>query len=243
MFEFWGEQSAETRHNSYCLPVTVDIIILSVRVSVLSTEYRFSLNFISLSVVDPVFFCLSLTEDSLMAQTVKCLPAMQKTWIQSLCWEDLLEKEMATHSSILAWRIPWTEEPSRLYSPWSSKTSSQLLFHFQQRIKGFLGLPGGPVVKTRYPHCRGRGFHPWAEGRPCARECRQNKQTFTAGSLGWRHLPHCFSLSFFLLYHGFPFFLLNIAVHSNFKILFYLALIRVYSREIFQIFLISVLLN
>ena len=48
---------------------------------------------------------------SLMAQQVKNLPAMQKTWVQSLGWEDPLEKEMATHSSILAWRIPWTEEP------------------------------------------------------------------------------------------------------------------------------------
>ena len=45
---------------------------------------------------------------------VKRLPAMWKTQVQSLGWEDSLEKEMATHSSILAWRIPWTEEPDRL---------------------------------------------------------------------------------------------------------------------------------
>jgi len=45
---------------------------------------------------------------SLMAQLVKNLPAMQETWVQSLGWEDLLEKGKATHSSILAWRIPWT---------------------------------------------------------------------------------------------------------------------------------------
>ena len=45
---------------------------------------------------------------------VKCLPAMQKTWVHSLAQEDPLEKEMATHSSILAWKIPWTEEPGRL---------------------------------------------------------------------------------------------------------------------------------
>ena len=45
---------------------------------------------------------------------VKNLPAMQKTWVQSLGQEDLLEKEMATHFSILAWRIPWTEEPGEL---------------------------------------------------------------------------------------------------------------------------------
>ena len=43
-----------------------------------------------------------------MSQLVKNPPAMQETWVRSLCWEDLLEKEAATHSSILAWRIPWT---------------------------------------------------------------------------------------------------------------------------------------
>ena len=47
---------------------------------------------------------------------VKRLPAMQGTWVQSLGQEDPLEKEMATHSSILAWKIPWTEEPGRLQS-------------------------------------------------------------------------------------------------------------------------------
>ena len=46
-----------------------------------------------------------------MAQTVKNLPAMQETWVQFLGWEDPLEKEMATYSRILAWRILWTEEP------------------------------------------------------------------------------------------------------------------------------------
>ena len=47
---------------------------------------------------------------------VKCLPTMQETRVQSLGWKDLLEKEMATHSSILAWKIPWTEEPGGLLS-------------------------------------------------------------------------------------------------------------------------------
>ena len=51
-----------------------------------------------------------------MAQTVKHLPAMQETQVQSLCWEDHLEKEMAIHSSTLAWKIPWTEVPGRLQS-------------------------------------------------------------------------------------------------------------------------------
>ena len=51
-----------------------------------------------------------------MAQLVKNPPAMQETWVRSLGWEDPLVKGKATHSSILAWRIPWTEEPSGLQS-------------------------------------------------------------------------------------------------------------------------------
>ena len=51
-----------------------------------------------------------------MAQTVKRLPAMRETWVQSLGQEDTLEKEMATHSSILSWGIPWTEEPGGIKS-------------------------------------------------------------------------------------------------------------------------------
>ena len=58
---------------------------------------------------------------SLVAQTVKNLPAMQETWIQSLGDEDPLEKEMATNSSILAWKIPWKEEPTRLQSMGSQR--------------------------------------------------------------------------------------------------------------------------
>ena len=53
---------------------------------------------------------------SLVAQTVKRLPTMQETQVQTLDREDLLEKEMVTHSSILAWKIPWMEEPGRLQS-------------------------------------------------------------------------------------------------------------------------------
>ena len=56
-----------------------------------------------------------------MAQLVKNLPAMQETWVHSLDWEDPLEKKMATHSSILAWRIPWTEEPDGLQSMGSQR--------------------------------------------------------------------------------------------------------------------------
>ena len=52
----------------------------------------------------------------LLAQLVRNPPAMQQTWVYSLDWEDPPEEGMATHSSILAWRIPWTEEPGRLQS-------------------------------------------------------------------------------------------------------------------------------
>ena len=56
------------------------------------------------------------TIDSLVAQMVKRLPAMRETWVGFLGREDPLEKEMAIHSSTLAWKIPWTEEPDRLQS-------------------------------------------------------------------------------------------------------------------------------
>ena len=64
---------------------------------------------------------LILAQSSLVAQRVKNLPAMEETWVQSLGQEDLLEKGMATHSSILAWGIPWTEKPGRLQSRGSQK--------------------------------------------------------------------------------------------------------------------------
>ena len=82
-------------------------------------------------------FCLSIITIYLVAQTVKNLPAMQETWVWSLGREDLLEKETVTHSSILAWRVAWTEEPGRLQSiglqrvghDWATNT------HFTQLLK------------------------------------------------------------------------------------------------------------
>ena len=59
---------------------------------------------------------MDIPRTSLVAQMVKHLPTMQETWVQSLGWEDPLEKEMATHSSTLAWEIPWMEDPGRLQS-------------------------------------------------------------------------------------------------------------------------------
>ena len=59
---------------------------------------------------------------TLVAQMVKYLPAMWETQVRSLGWEDPMEKEMATHSSTLAWRIPWTEEPGTIYGVAKSQT-------------------------------------------------------------------------------------------------------------------------
>ena len=75
----------------------------------------------------------SLFRAPLLAQTVKNLPAMQEAWVWSLGWEDPLEKGMETHSSVLAWRISWTEELMG-HSPWHHKaldtTLSHTHFHF-----------------------------------------------------------------------------------------------------------------
>ena len=62
---------------------------------------------------------------------VKCLPAVRETQVQSLGWEDPLEKEMATHSSTLAWKIPWMEEPGRLQSMESQRDGATSL-HFKE---------------------------------------------------------------------------------------------------------------
>ena len=65
---------------------------------------------------------------SLVSLMVKYLPTMWETQVQSLGWEDLLEKEMATYSSTLVWKIPWIEEPGRLHSHKESDTTER--FHF-----------------------------------------------------------------------------------------------------------------
>ena len=69
----------------------------------------------------------------LVAQMVKTLPAMQETRVQSLGQEGLLEKEMATHSSILAWKIPWMEEPGRLQSMGSQRVGHNLVTQQQNK--------------------------------------------------------------------------------------------------------------
>ena len=89
---------------------------------------------------------LSFPYASLVAQTVKRLPAMRETWVWSLSQEDPLEKEMATHPSTLAWKIPWTEEPGRLQS-----MGSQRVGHDWETSLSFVSLLSpSPVVSTSW---------------------------------------------------------------------------------------------
>ena len=71
---------------------------------------------VSSSLCLSLFFVLAVPHGFLVAHMVKNLPTIQETWVQPLGQEDLLEKGMATHSSILAWRLPWTEQPGGLQS-------------------------------------------------------------------------------------------------------------------------------
>ena len=81
---------------------------------------------IEINSVDGLDSKLDTTWASLGAQTIKRLSAMWETWVPSLGWEDPLEKEMATHSSVLAWKIPWTEEPGGLTVHGVTKSRTQL---------------------------------------------------------------------------------------------------------------------
>ena len=86
--------------------------------------------------LNPADYGKSTFRDSLVAQRLKPLPAMQETWVRYLGWEEPLEKEMATHSSILAWRIPWMEEPGG-YSPRGRKewdTTERLHFTYLFKV-------------------------------------------------------------------------------------------------------------
>ena len=121
---------------------------------------------------------------SLVAQPVKNLPAMWETWVRSLGWEDPLEKEMATHSTTLAWKFSWMEKPGRLQSMGSQRvghdweTSLSLFFRliiaFLPRSKrlwiSWLQSPSAVILETpKISHC----FHcfpiylPWSDGTRC----------------------------------------------------------------------------
>ena len=83
-----------------------------------------------------------------MAQIVKNLPAMQETWVGSLCWEDPLEKGIATHSNILAWRIPWSEDPGRLQSMGSQNSWTLLSTHTHTHTHTHTSEVSEPAFKS-----------------------------------------------------------------------------------------------
>ena len=107
-----------------------------------------------------------------MAQRVKLLPVMQETWVRSLGQEDPLAKEMATHSSILAWRIPRMEEPGRLQSTGSqSRTQlSDFTFHFHIGVCVHTGFPGGTSGKESTCQYRRLRFNLWVGKIPWRRK-------------------------------------------------------------------------
>ena len=92
-----------------------------------------------------MFFWISLSfsvilRASLVAQGLKHLPAMQETWVQSLGREDPLEKKMATHSSILAWRIPWTDGGNLIYDSSAFPKSNLYIWKFSVHVQLMPGL-------------------------------------------------------------------------------------------------------
>ena len=111
-------------YNCICVALVILALILSKYISMLNHKYICSTLMYLLKhacsccqVTQGVdFFVHRFRVFGVVVQTVKNLPSMWETWVQSLGWEDPLEKGMATHSSILAWRIPWTEEPGKLQS-------------------------------------------------------------------------------------------------------------------------------
>ena len=103
---------------------------------------------------------------------VKNLPAMQEMWVWSLGLEDLLEKEMATHSSILAWEIPWREEPGRLQSMELQRVGHDLVTKQQEQnyISITLGASLIAQVVKNLPACRRLEFNPWVKKIPWRRQ-------------------------------------------------------------------------
>ena len=111
---------------------------------------------------------------------IKCLPAMWETRVWSLGWEDPLEKEMATHSSILVWEIPWTEEPSRLQSMGSKRVGQTWFSHGVSKSQ--IGLRDFAfVLYTHY-----YGLPTWLSGKETACQCRRLKFDPRVGKIPWR---------------------------------------------------------
>ena len=119
-----------------------------------------------------------------MAQRLKLLPEMWETGVQSLGQEDPLEKEMATPSSIFAWRIPWTEQPGRLQSTGLQSQAGLSYFTFFLSLSRALypqGLPWRLSGKESTCQCRRHSFDPWVgkipavgNGNPLQYSCLEN---------------------------------------------------------------------
>ena len=101
---------------------------------------------------------------SLVAQTVKNPPATREIWIQSLIWEDPLEEGMETYSNILAWRIPWTEDPGGLQSMGSQRVKHNRATKHSIAQPQNGGFPGGSVVKNPPAKAGDVGLIPDQEG-------------------------------------------------------------------------------
>ena len=147
----------------------------------------------------------------LVAHMVKNLPAMQETQVQSLCCIDYLEKRMATYSSILAWRIPWAEEPGRLlalglkrgghnrvtntftFNILASTKEGLAIWHNHTKLlylfnTAFLGLPLGLSGKESTCQCRRSGSDLWARKIPWRREWLPTSVFLPGKSHGQRSL-------------------------------------------------------
>ena len=122
-----------------------------------------------------------------MAQTVKRLSTMQETRVQSLDWEDLLEKEMAIHSSTIAWKIPWTEAPGRLQSLGSQRVRHDWATSpFHQLLKYKWSESRWVVSDSLWPH----GLY--SSGNSPGQNTGVGSLSHLQGRLGWNpRLPHC----------------------------------------------------
>ena len=136
------------------------------------------------------FVSPNLQWTSLVPQTIKNLTAMRKTLVRSVGQEDPLEKDMATHSTILAWRIPWTEEPGGLQSMGSQRVghnwaTSTFTFTLQ------LGLPGGASGKESTCQCRCKrlGFNPRVRKIPLQGEMAAHS-SILAWEIPWTEEPN-----------------------------------------------------
>ena len=120
---------------------------------------------------------------------VKHLPTTRETWVWSLGWEDLLEKETATHSSILAWKIPWMEEPGRLQSMGSQRIGHDwAACTFTHLVRGFPGGTSGKEPTCQCRSCKRCGFDPWVRKIPWRRAQQPSPLFLPEESHGQRSL-------------------------------------------------------